>query len=212
MGYCKKCGSQYEGEYRFCPNCGNDTAAVPAQTPNASPVQSQYAPPAQPQFSAPVKKKNKPMTAVVCILVAVIVLACIGIAVAGGGSSATQSFSCQELNMEIPLFMEEAGNDPLFADYTFVLDSTRIAVFGLREPVSDLGEMTLAEYTQLVIDINGFTCPIREYEDHCEFTFTNSGTTFQVYTYKSDSAYWMLQFTGTGDDYIADMAASVNFD
>ncbi len=80
--YCKKCGTQYEGN--FCPNCGE---------PNKSDSGSAYVQPVQPPFTAPQysvqpenKKKNASMVCLIAIL-AVVVIALVVRIIGGAAES-----------------------------------------------------------------------------------------------------------------------------
>ncbi len=129
-----------------------------------------------------------------------------------GCDDITKPYSCQELNMQIPLFLRDTSSDPAYKDFTFVLDSNKLAVFGLRESIDRVGDMTLREYTDLVIQVNNFNTFVTETDKYCRFAFTNQGTYFQAYLYKSDDAFWMLQFAGPKDAYFSEIAETVNFD
>ncbi len=220
MAFCSYCGSKVADGARFCESCG-----APMQTQPQQPTQPVYQPQPQsqqpvyqprPQQAAPKKKKGGCLS----FLLSAVIFFVVVLAITGIGElwdNATKDFSCQELNMEIPVFLKDVSKEKKFSDYTFVLDSTKMCVFGLRESIDDLGDMTLGEYTELVIRVNGFTSLASSYNDYYRFTFTaddsdGEPTRFVVYTFKSDDAYWMLQFAGPKDGYFGEIADSVEFD
>ena len=55
MAFCKNCGTQLQGDERFCPSCGADVSAKPLSTPVATPGAPPPAPPvaAKPPVAPP---------------------------------------------------------------------------------------------------------------------------------------------------------------
>lgn len=89
-------------------------------------------------------------------------------------------------------------------NYTVAYDSKNIAVFALKEEFTlaeGFGNNTLRQYAELVLKNNNLTsAAIKNYDGLVgfEYDFTNPQThdtyRYFTYVYKSDDAFWMVQF------------------
>ncbi len=93
---------------------------------------------------------------------------------------------------------------------TIAYDSPNKAVFVLKEPFTmaeGFGDLSLEEYADLVIQVNGINYGKAKKVDGLvtfEHTFTNPETkqTFRYfsYVYKTNDAFWLIQFTALDKD------------
>ncbi|MDR1891994.1 MAG: zinc ribbon domain-containing protein, partial [Oscillospiraceae bacterium] len=56
MTFCGNCGTQVQDGIKFCPSCGKEVAATPAQ-PQQQVQQQQYQQPVQQQYQQPVQQQ-----------------------------------------------------------------------------------------------------------------------------------------------------------
>ena len=121
-----------------------------------------------------------------------------------------KEYSCQELTMTVPGYMSDESDDKAFADFTFALDSYKIAIFGLKEAKADFKGTTITDlksYTDLLIVGNDLECTAqtREGKNYRYFYYTadNSGTTYGYVcaTYEAADAYWLVQVAAEKDNY-----------
>ena len=113
------------------------------------------------------------------------------------------------------------------ADYTVTYDSRNIAVFALKEEfslVEGLQDYTLEEYGDLIIQSNGLSSKVKNYDGLTGFEreYTNPDTLdtykYFAFIYKSNDAFWMIQFATlkeNADEYratIVEWAKTASFD
>ena len=121
-----------------------------------------------------------------------------------------KEFSCQELTMTVPGYMTDKSDDADFANFTFALDSYKIAIFGIREDHSlfegtDINNLDI--YTETLIQVSNLDCAFetREGKDYLYFTYTaeNAGTTYAYVcgTFMTDEAFWMVQVASEEDKF-----------
>ena len=93
------------------------------------------------------------------------------------------------------------------AAYTAYYESPMILVFAIKEELSYFEGMnlTLNEYAQLVIYNNNLSCEVIEDNDLTYFIFEKSvnGKNYLYFAsvYKSDDAYWLIQFACESANY-----------
>ena len=118
-------------------------------------------------------------------------------------------------------------NEIYIQGYTKVYDSSRVAVFALKESFTlfeDAENYTLAEYAALLIEINGLTNvspSSAEGLTFFEYEFENPNTQvmyhYYSFVYKTDDAFWMIQFSTEAnnasayEEQIFNWAKSVEF-
>ncbi len=131
------------------------------------------------------------------------------------------TFSCEELSITLNYSFEEIEA----AELTFAYDSAKIGIFGIREPFESLENVeTVDEYGELVLAVNGRTDLELKKESgltYFEYDFKNTATddpyNYYCYLYKSDEAFWLVQFVTlekNSDKYLSDIkefASSVTF-
>ena len=144
----------------------------------------------------------KKLTALVlCVLLAVSILT--------GCFGGTKEYTCQELTMSVPSNMKDVSSKSDFKDFTFALDSSKVAIFGLKEEFSDFDgqELTLEDYTNAVMTGNGTDglAITRSTADYMYFTY-ESATAQGTYKYlagcfKGEDAFWLVQVAALITDF-----------
>ena len=129
-----------------------------------------------------------------------------------GCFGSTKEYTCQDLTISVPSRMKDVSSKSDFSNFTFALDSSKIAIFGLREKFSDFDgqDLELKEYANLLIKANNqiaeTTLPItRSNQDYIYFTYeaqTSDGL-FEYLTgcYKGEEAFWMVQIAAKKTDF-----------
>ena len=87
------------------------------------------------------------------------------------------------------------------AAYTSAYDSERVAVFTLKEEFTlqeGLGDLSLNQYAQLVIEANKLDAETKKEGDLTYFQYTKQANgkdnNYYAYVYKSADAFWLIQF------------------
>ena len=135
-----------------------------------------------------------------------------------------KTFSSNGMTITLTDAFREISAEP----FTVAFDSQKAAVFALKEPFTlaeGIDELTLEEYTDLIIQANGLTDVEKKTADGqpcLEYDFTNTDTNqtfhYYIYPYKTGDAFWTVQFAalkGSGEidpQQIAQWAKSVAFD
>lgn len=173
------------------------------------------------------RKKNRKRGAVI---MAAVVAVCIVLGVFLGfyfaklQISSDKTFSADGMQITLPGGFWKSDISPA---YNAVYDSDTVAVFALKEPFSLLEgfeNYTLDEYMNLVIKNNGVTSAEKGSEDGLtwfDYTYTNTSDgeiyRYFVYVYKTDDAFWTVQFalfdsdTAAYREQITTWAKSVRF-
>ena len=122
-----------------------------------------------------------------------------------GCSGGTRTFTCRDLSMTIPRYLEDASGRSEFSAYTFTLDSDKLAVFGLQERVDEypvLESYDLKAYMELVIKANGYEeSPVLRQgnENYYYFTYDypmeEDTYRYMVATFRSGDGFWMVQLS-----------------
>ena len=130
---------------------------------------------------------------VALVLVMVLLTAC---------GNATKEYTNGDLTMTVPSYMVDSSSDSTFSTYTFALDSSKIAIFGLEESYADypiLEEYDLAGYTDLVILANNLDVQAKERSTadyrYFDYTATTDAGTYRylVGCYETDAGFWTVQ-------------------
>lgn len=116
-------------------------------------------------------------------------------------------FTCEELSITL----NEGYTETQMEGYTACFDSADAAVFVLKEPFSlmvGFEDYTLEQYAELVMQANSTKEPLRaDMSDipGVKYTYfnteTNTDYTYYAALYKSDNAFWMVQFVSKTEDY-----------
>lgn len=112
-----------------------------------------------------------------------------------------KTFQAEGMSITLTDEFEELSSQ----NFTFVYGSDLIAAFGLKEPFSladGFSDLTLEEYAELVISANNLTnVEIKKDSGLVGFNYqktnaeTNEMYTYFAYVYKTDSDYWLIQFS-----------------
>lgn len=116
-------------------------------------------------------------------------------------------FTCEELS----IVLNDGYVETQVEGYTACFDSSTVAVFVLKEEFSLMAgfeDYTLEQYADLVLqansirnpqraDTDGLTCMKYSYFN----TEKNQDYTYLASLYKSDNAFWMVQFVCESEDY-----------
>lgn len=137
----------------------------------------------------------------VLVLVVVMLTAC---------GESTKTFTCNDLTITVPSKMLDVSSNSDFAGYTFTLDSSKIAIFGIQETYADydvLKDYDLKSYTDLCIQANGLDCLAvqRATADYYYFEYTanNPDGTYRYMTgcFQSDAGFWIVQVCALATEY-----------
>ncbi len=135
-----------------------------------------------------------------------------------------KTFSSNGISMTLTNEFKEVS----FEKYTAAFDSKNVAVFALKEAFTlkaDLKNNTPEQYADLVIQANGLADAEKRSDNgqtYFEYEYTNPETNdtyrFFCYVYKTDDAFWTVQFTTLNRNVekytsqIENWARSVRFD
>lgn len=112
----------------------------------------------------------------------------------------------------LELTLTEAFKETTSEGYTVCYDSSKVAVFALKENKADfasLGTITLSTYADLVKEVNKAKAPseilTKDGLTYMTYKFTNSDTdkeySYLTVMYETDDAFWMVQFATLTEDY-----------
>lgn len=138
----------------------------------------------------------KKMIRIFCLMLALCLLA--------GCAQGTKTFTCENLSMDVPSMMKDATGQEGMEAFTFTLDSSTIAIFGLLESFEEypvLEPYELDEYADAVIQVNGLSAtPAKRSgttEEYYYFTYAGSGDAadyqYLAGVFKTDKGFWMVQ-------------------
>lgn len=126
---------------------------------------------------------------------------------AAGCAVADKVYSDKGLSITLPgnftKYQEETGYDVCY-------ETSKCAVFALKEGFDEaegFGDMTLSEYTELVLDANELDTPITEEDGFMYFEFEkdveDSDEPFEYLAccYRAEDAFWLVQFSCAKSDY-----------
>lgn len=141
----------------------------------------------------------------IAAVLAVIMLLC-GLT---GCLATPKTFTFKDLSITVTSKMRDVtGMDETWSQYTFALDSKKVAVFGLYEEASLFEEnLTLKEYADLVIQANELDeIPIsRANQDYYYFSFdkTLDGGRYRYLAgvYQAEEGFWLVQVASLITDY-----------
>ena len=126
------------------------------------------------------------------------------------GCFGTKEYSCQDLTMSVPFGMKDVSSKSDFSDFTFALDSKKLAIFGLNETFAEypvLEEYTTKDYADLVIElysVNG-TAAQRAGKNYHYIIYTAQTSqgefTYMAGIFKNSTGFWMIQIAAPTADY-----------
>ena len=127
-------------------------------------------------------------------------------ALLSGFGASKETFSCRDMSITLTEDFKEVN----ISGYTTAYESKDVAVFVLREGfnlMDGLEDYTLKQYANLVIQSNNLkSVQVKNQGGLTYFTYeyTNAqtGDTYQYfsYVYKSDNAFWLVQFATLEDN------------
>ena len=126
-----------------------------------------------------------------------------------GCMAGTKTFTCQGMTMTVPVTMKDVSSQSDFSDFTFTLDSNKIAIFGVKENFSDFDgqDMTLDDYAKAVIQGNGLDALAisranKEYKYFRYEAEMSEGTyKYLAAVYMAEDCFWMIQVAALEKDY-----------
>lgn len=135
-------------------------------------------------------------------IVALMLSALLLVAVFTGCGDNKKEFTCQDLTMTVPGNMKDVSSNSSFSSFTFALDSSKLAIFGLKEKFSafDGADMTLKDYADAVIAANKYDALAitRSNADYIYFTYEaqlEAGLfKYVAGCFKGSDAFWLVQF------------------
>lgn len=122
-----------------------------------------------------------------------------------GCAQGTKTYTCENLTMEVPSQMKDITGQEGMEGFTFTLDSTTVAVFGLLESYEDypaLESYELKDYADAVIQVNSLTAePVQRNGGYYYFTYNGSGDAedyrYIAGVFKTDTGFWMVQIAAS---------------
>lgn len=119
-----------------------------------------------------------------------------------GNANSTKSYTCGDLTMTVPFIMRDVSDDSDYASFTFALDSSKVAIFGLNETFADypmLEDYDTLGYAELLIE--GYSLdsvPEQRAEKGYHYVIYTGETEMGEFTYiagifRNDSGFWMIQ-------------------
>ena len=138
-----------------------------------------------------------------------IALLLVVVMLAGCGSS-DKTYTCGELTMTVPSYMKDVSSQSDFSAYTFALDSTKVAIFGLQETYaaySFLDGYSLEDYADAVIQVNGLDAYAASRSNHDYLYFSYSSDTDQgtykylAGVYQTEEGFWLIQLAAPVAQY-----------
>ena len=120
------------------------------------------------------------------------------------GSPEDRNIICQDLTFALPTVFLDLSAETYAKDADFLYGRDKLVVMGLAEKKSDLKEMTLEEYTGLVISGNKLACTPVKTPAGYQFTYETAvgGTpyTYSCGTVETPERFWIVQcYCPSGD-------------
>ena len=145
------------------------------------------------------------MKRILSLIVSVLMLA----GMLAGCFGGTKEYTCQDVTMTVPSAMTDVSSNSEFKDFTFALDSKKVAIFGLKEDFSDFDgeDISLEDYADAVIEANGLDALAisRSGHDYMYFRYeAKSGDGTYKYlagVYKGKDGFWLIQVASLVTQY-----------
>jgi len=124
-----------------------------------------------------------------------------------GCGASTKTYTHGDLSMTVPSNMKDVSGKSDFSTFTFALDSSKIAIFGLNETFADypiLENYNTEEYAELVIMSYGLNSTVVQRGNYHYLVYT-ADTEMGEFTYmagifRNAKGFWMVQIcTPTGN-------------
>ena len=127
-----------------------------------------------------------------------------------GCGASTKTYTCREMTMTVPGNMKDVSGQSDFKDFTFALDSSKIAIFGLNETFAEypvLEDYSTKAYAALVIElyqVNGTVA--QRFSSNYHYIVYTAPTNMGEFTYmagifKNDKGFWMIQICTPTSNY-----------
>ena len=105
-----------------------------------------------------------------------------------------------DIIVTLPGDFADLSGEEVAKDADFMYGRKTLVVMGLSEKKADLQGITLAQYTQKVIQGNGLSCSATPAGDGYLFTYEKTlgetPYTYTIATYEGINNFWILQFYG----------------
>ena len=121
------------------------------------------------------------------------------------GCNSTKEYTCQNLTITVPSYLEDASDESTFSKFTFALDSSKMAIFGTKEELKGSAP-TLDDYVELVVlannyKSNSFSRKGDYYYHEYSAMVDGENCNYMIGLYDDGSAYWMIQIGAPSDKY-----------
>ena len=139
------------------------------------------------------------------IFAALLVVVCL---LAGCGNNPLypegKNIACKDLALTIPGDFVDLSGESYAQDADFMFGRKTLIFMGLSQAKADFSDMTLAQYTDRVIQNNALSCSAMALGDGYLFSYEksleNTPYTYTIATFAADSNFWILQFYGPTAD------------
>lgn len=125
-------------------------------------------------------------------------------------TDAAETYTCRELTMFVPEGMSDVSGQSNLSNFTFALDSAKLAIFGLNETFAEypeLEEYSTKDYADLIVEVyqvNGNTAQ-RTGKNYHYIIYTAETTqgefTYMAGIFKNSTGFWMVQICSATEDY-----------
>lgn len=130
------------------------------------------------------------MRRILCVIAIVCLLG-------GCASRADGVYTCKDLTLSLPGDFEDLSEEPYGQDTDFLLGQDKLIIMGLAEKKTDLPQLSLKDYTDLVLQGNNLTCKAQETANGYLFSY-EAPVDGEVYAYEavtleSSDHFWVIQ-------------------
>lgn len=130
----------------------------------------------------------------------VLVLLLVVCMLAGCGDS-TKTYTCGELSITVPSNMKDVSSQSEFSSYTFTLDSTSLAIFGINETFAAypvLADYDTESYAEFVVSTYNIAATVQDRSGNYHYFVYTADTeqgefTYMAGVYKTENGFWMIQ-------------------
>lgn len=123
-------------------------------------------------------------------------------------SDTTKTFTLDGVTLQGPSNLEDMSDEDEFQGFHFALANDEVAIIGLKESFVDfgnIGQMILADYTQLILEANEFDVTVNEGDGYQYFIYegSNEGMDFKYLgaTFQGSDAFWFIQVYSLASDF-----------
>ena len=142
-----------------------------------------------------------------------LVLALVCALLSGCGAVGDKQITVEDLTLTIPGYYQDMSTMEGTSDMTFAYGFLDALVCGIREEFSLFGDYkpdSLADYAQLVIEVNGLDCQTEDYNGILTFRYTtdngDGAHSYLAAVFESSNAYWLVQFGCSAENFEGNLA------